>query len=428
MSWTEFLGPVAGTPVIGGMVAAEWMRARVLYAPVTKRYFADPYPMYERLRRRDPVHRSYVAGGWVLSRYSDVETVLRDPRYSADERNFFLFDRIWRRRAKYRPDPEAEYRPSMLRLDGADHSRLRGLVNKAFTPRAVEKLRPRIEAIVAERIDAALGAGRFDAIGGLATPLPVTVIAEMLGIPEKDFGRFKAWSEDVVRILGLADGEDVRRARFAERDLAEYIDALARERRREPGDDLLSALVMAEDEGDKLSFEELVGTCILLLVAGNETTTNLIGNGLHALLRDPEAWRALCDDPDLAAEAVDEVLRYDAPVQLTSRFVVEEESFRGRRFKPRQQIVLLLGAANRDPERFPNPDRLLLDRAESRHMAFSQGQHFCLGAPLARLEAQVAFAALARRCPSLHVDPGAKLEWRRHTLLRGLHALPLVTS
>jgi cytochrome P450 len=428
MSWTEVLGPVARAPVVVGMVGAEWVRSRVLYAPVTKAYFTDPYPIYERLRRRDPVHRSYVAGGWVLSRYADVEAVLRDPRYSADERNFFLFDRIWRRRAKYRPDPEAEYRPSMLRLDGADHSRLRGLVNKAFTPRAVEKLRPRIERIVEELVDTALAAGRFDGIGGLATPLPVTVIAEMLGIPEKDFACFKAWSEDVVRILGLSDAEDVRRARTAEKALAEYIDGLARERRREPGDDLLSALVMVEDDGDTLSFDELVRTCILLLVAGNETTTNLIGNGLHALLRDPEAWRALCDDPELAKDAVEELLRYDAPVQLTSRFVVKEDEFRGRRFKPRQQIVLLLGAANRDPERFPDPDRLCFDRGESRHLAFSQGQHFCLGAPLARLEAQVALAALARRCPSLHIEPAATLEWRRHTLLRGLHALPLVTS
>jgi len=428
VSWTELLGPVTGAPVIWGMVAAEWARGRVLYAPVTKGYFADPYPMYERLRRRDPVHRSYVAGGWVLSRHADVEAVLRDPRYSADERNFFLFDRIWRRRAGLRPDPDAEYRPTMLRLDGADHARLRGLVNKAFTPRAVEKLRPRIEAIVEGLVDRAVCGGRFEAIEGLATPLPVTVIAEMLGIPERDLARFKAWSEDVVRILGLADAEDVRRARVAEAELAGYIDALARERRREPGDDLLSALVMVEDEGDTLSFDELVRTCILLLVAGNETTTNLIGNGLHALMHHPEAWRTLCDAPELAGRAVEELLRFDAPVQLTSRFVLEAEEFRGRRFEPRQQIVLLLGSANRDPERFPDPDRLLLDRTDTRHLAFSQGPHFCLGAPLARLEARVAIEALARRCPSLRIPPGAKLEWRRHTLLRGLHALPLATS
>jgi cytochrome P450 len=321
-------------------------------------------------------------------------------------------------------DADESLSPSMLRTDPPDHTRLRGLVSKAFTPRTIETLRPRIEAIVSEQLDAVADAGHMDVIRELAYPLPVIVIAEMLGIPAVDREQFKRWSDEAVASFGVTRISDFVRSRNAFKELQAYFARVAEERRREPREDLLSALLAAEQEGEKLTLQEVFETCILLLVAGNETTTNLIGNGLLALLRHPEQLELLRKDPSLIAGAVEELLRYDSPVQATSRFVLEDVALNGNVVQAGQQVIALLGAANRDPEHFEDPDRLDVTRADNQHLSLSQGIHYCLGAPLARLESQVAFLALLERFPNLRLAIDTP-QWGDNLILRGLKSLPV---
>jgi len=313
---------------------------------------------------------------------------------------------------------------SLLAIDPPDHTRLRTLVTKAFTPRMVEALRPRIQAIVDERLDAAQAAGRLELIGDLACPLPVTVIAELLGVPPADRERFKRWSDDLATMadatLALAGLEPAERA-VAE--LEGYLREVFAERRSRPRENLITALVHAQAEGQVLTDEELLTTCILLLVAGNETTTNLIGNGVLALLEHPRELARLSEDPSLIRAAVEEMLRCDSPVQLTSRLAIEDVRIGGKDIRAGTEVDLLLGAANRDPGHFPDPDRFDVGRPENRPVAFGYGIHFCLGAALARVEAQVAVGALVQRFPRLRLD-GAP-ERRPGVVLRGLGSLPL---
>jgi len=407
------------------LTAVERLRGGVAYNPLDRRYRADPYPLYRELRERDPFHRSRLAGGWVLTRYEDVGAVLRDGRFLADERKLPGFDRQRAQLLKAGLIEEGEQlSPSMLRSDPPDHTRLRGLVSKAFTPRTVEALRSRVEAIVQELLDRAAADGGMDAIRGLAYPLPVVVIAELLGVPAEDRERFKRWSDDAVSALGIGRLDDFIRSRDAARELRAYFAQVAEERRREPREDLLSALLAAEEEGDQLTIDEVFATCILLLVAGNETTTNLIGNGLLALLRHPDQLALLRDAPSLIESAVEELLRYDSPVQLTSRFVLEDVELNGHTIAAGQPAIALIGAANRDPEAFAEPERLDITRQENRHLSFGHGIHYCLGAPLARLESQVAFLALLERFPNLRLA-GGRLEWGDNLVLRGLKSLPV---
>ncbi|UCE87991.1 MAG: cytochrome P450 [Deltaproteobacteria bacterium] len=394
---------------------------------MSRRFRADPYAVYRRLRERDPIHRSRAAAGWVLSRHADILEVLRDERFSADDRNFERYPEMRARAIRDGlADPDRQETPVMLRSDPPDHTRLRGLVSKAFTPRAVEKLRPRIEAIAEELLDGLASRGAFDVIEDFAVPLPVTVIAEMLGIPTADRATFKRWSDILVGFLDpiASPGPEILRATADE--LFEYVSRIAEERRAKPADDLLSALVLAEQEGDRLSEDELHGTVALLLAAGNETTTNLIGNGLLALLRHPGELARLRAAPELVDAAVEELLRYDSPVQFTARIALEDLDFHGRPFRRGQNAILALGAANRDPAVFEEPDRLDVGRTDNAHISFSQGAHFCLGAQLARLEGRIAFAALLARFPNLRLGAG-HLRWRRFTFLRGLAALPVRT-
>jgi cytochrome P450 len=395
--------------------------SEILFDPFLPDVIADPYPAYRRLRAADPVHLSPL-GFWLLSRYDDCVMVLRDPRFGREGFEGVL-------ESVYGSLPEEERVPrSMLFRDPPDHTRLRSLVNRAFTPRVVEGLRPRIEQIVDALLDRVQDSARMEVIADLAYPLPVTVISEMLGVPDGDRGAIRQWSADVARSLdaiGLpVPTELVTRGRAARRALGEYFRSLIPERRRRPRADLLSQLIAVEEQGDTLSEGELLATCVLLYIAGHETTVNLIGNGLLALLRHPAELSRLRADPGLIPSAVEELLRFDGPVQRTARIAHTDLEIDGRRIAEGAMVVVLLGAANRDPAQFPDPDRLDVARADNRHIAFGFGIHFCLGAPLARLEAQIAFATLLRRAPRLALATGTP-EWRDSQVLRGLTALPV---
>jgi cytochrome P450 len=298
-------------------------------------------------------------------------------------------------------------------------------VNKAFTPRVVDGLRPRIEAITEELLDHAHEAGAIDVIADLGFPLPVRVILELLGIPSEDAEQFKRWSRDIAPILDpiLMPDQQLRVAAAGEA-LALYFEDLIAERRRGLGDDLVSELIAAEEAGHKLSPDELRATCVLLLVAGHETTMNLIGNGLHALLRNPEQMSALRRDPSLIKSAVEELLRYDGPVHLTARTALEDVELGEYRIAKGEMAIVALGAANRDPAEFREPERLDIARNPNRHIAFSAGPHFCVGATLARVEAQIVFRKLVERFPNIEMTVDEP-EWRETITLRGLKSLPV---
>jgi hypothetical protein len=408
-----------------GRAAIEKVATGTLFNPLRPELRVDPYPYYRRLRERDPVHRSYGASGWVLTRHDDILAALGDRAFSSDERNWVRYRRMIGRDVRAGlPDPYADGVISMLRVDPPDHTRLRTLVSKAFTPRAVERLRPRIEAVVAELLDALAGRGTFDLMESFASPLPVVIIGEMLGVAVADRERFRHWSNESIRLLGEGNRNDRRRAWRALGEMREWLGVQIAARRRAPSDDLLSALVAAEEAGDRLTERELFATCVLLLVAGNETTTNLIGNGVIALLRHPDQLARLRRDPGHIAAAVEELARFDSPVQITSRMMVEDRQLHGRRFRRGEQIVLVLGAGNRDPARYPDPERLDLDRPDPRPLSFGHGLHYCLGAQLARLEAQIGLVHLLDRYPGLRFAD-APITWGDNMILRGPRVLPL---
>ena len=315
-------------------------------------------------------------------------------------------------------------RPTMLNSDPPRHTRLRGLVSKAFTPRSVRALEGRMEQIVGEMLDATAGKSEFDVIDALAYPLPVIIIAEMLGVPSEDRGRFRHWSDEAVRGLGVTTLDDMRASIQAGRELTAYLEPIAEARRREPRDDLLSGLLQAEEAGDRLTMEEVFQTVILLLVAGNETTTKLIGNGLLALLRHPEQFERLRDNPDLIDTAVDELLRWDGPVHATGRAALEDFEFQGARIKKGQMIMMGIASANRDPSRFSDPETLDIAREDNPHLSFGHGLHFCIGSALARLEARAALSGLIQRYPAMKLASD-KPVWGPNLALRGLAELPI---
>ena len=412
----------AGVRVVMGL---ERLETGVAFNPVDKSNRADPYLMYRRVRERDPLHRSRPIGGWIFTRYQDVLEALRDERFSADERGTRAYDRNRRKLMKAGVLSEDDVDvPPILGLDPPDHTRIRNLVNKAFTRRAVERLRPRVDALVDELLDGLAGRDELELVRDFAGPLPVTVIAEMLGIPTEDRGHFRAVSNEVVRGLGSDDLDDMRRSVEGSRSLEQYLEEVVEKRRVEPRDDLISALVIAEEEGDKLNTREVFSNIVLLLVAGNETTMNLIGNGIHALLRHPDQLALLRERPELIESAVEEILRWDSPVQNTRRIAKCDLEWEGTAIKQKQWVILSLGAANRDPAQFEDPDRFDIERGDSRHLSFGQGIHFCLGAQLARLEAQRAILGLIQRHPKLRLAT-EQLQWGDNVVLRGLRALPL---
>ncbi len=393
--------------------------ADLQFNPMDPEFLADPYPMYHRLRAEDPVHHSAL-GFWVLTRYEDGVAALRDPRLAKEALAAFVAARFGQ--------AVPAMGLSMLDRDPPDHTRLRGLVSKAFTPRVVEGLRPRVQQIVDGLLDAVEAEGSMDLIEEFAYPIPVNVICEMLGVPVEDHERFKGWSLDIARGLDLIwlgpDSEVGRRSVAARHGLAEYFRGLIAQRRAAPRADMLSELIAAEEAGDRLSENELLATCILLLIAGHETTVNLIGNGTLALLRHPGQLRRLREDPGLIGTAVEELLRYDGPVQRTARIPSEDVTFGSCTIAKGEMVMPFIGAADRDPAQFPEPDRLDIGRSDNRHIAFGWGIHFCLGAPLARLEGQIAINTLLRRFPRLALATD-KPEFRQSLTLRGLASLPV---
>jgi cytochrome P450 len=395
--------------------------ADIQFNPMDPEFVADPYPTYHRLRAEDPVHHSPL-GFWILTRYPDVMAMLRDPRLIKEPIAAFVAARF----GLAGPPPGLGL--SMLDRDPPDHTRLRGLVSKAFTPKALESLRPHIQGIVDDLLEHAVRNGEMDLIEEFAYPLPVRVICEMLGVPVKDHERFKGWGLDIARgldaIMLPPDSEVGQRSVTGRRALAAYFRELIAERRAAPRDDMLSALIAAEEAGDKLDEEELLATCILLLVAGHETTVNLIGNGTLALLRHPDQLRKLRERPALIGTAVEELLRFDGPVQRTARIPSEDITIGGQTIGKGEMVMPFLGAADRDPTQFPDPDLLDITRTDNRHIAFGMGIHFCLGAPLARMEGQIAINTLLARLPKLALATD-RPQFRQSLTLRGLEALPV---
>jgi cytochrome P450 len=390
------------------------------FNPMDPEFVADPYPTYHRLRAEDPVHRSPL-GFWVLTRYEDVVGVLRDQRFAKEAIAAFVAQKLG-------VELTAGVGISMLDRDPPDHTRLRSLVSKAFTPRVVDGLRPRIQEIVGDLLDRAEDRHAMDVIEDFAYPIPVIVICEMLGVPVEDHERFRGWSLDLARGLDAAmlgpQSDVAQRSMTARGALAEYFRELIAERRDAPRADLLSALIAAEEAGDKLSENELLATCILILVAGHETTVNLLGNGILALLRHPDQLRWLRENPGMIGGAVEELLRYDGPVQRTARVPSVDAVIAGHKIEAGDMVMPFIGAADRDPAHFPDPDRLDLARADNRHVAFGMGIHFCLGAPLARLEGQIAINALLQRFPKLALATD-RPHYRQSLTLRGLTSLPV---
>ena len=394
------------------------------FNPFLPEYRVDPYPFYRVLQAKHRVFVGRLLGTHVLSHYDDIVAVLGDARFSVNRQEADIVRRLQPFRG-LSPEFTGAIERTLLMTDPPDHTRLRRLVNKAFTPRVVEALRARIEALVNELLDGVAPQRRMELIGDLASPLPVIVISELLGIPAVDRARLKEWSDTLAVLLDpLQAGEGLAPTEHAYREIATYMRPIFAERRRAPREDLISALVAVEEEGQPLTETELLALTMLILGAGHETTTNLIANAVLALLRHPAERRRLQDDPGLIGSAVEEFLRYDSPVQATDRVASVDCEIAGHPIRKGQVVALLLGAANRDPARFADPDRLDLGRQDNHHLSFGHGAHFCLGAALARVEAQIAITALLRRFPDLDGERTPR-EWKRSIVLRGPTALQL---
>ena len=390
---------------------------------------ADPFPAFARLREQDPVHWSPAMKAWIVTRYEDVKRVTLDnAAISADRLTPF-----------FKADPTRSGRVEnlvrylnhwMVFKDPPDHTRLRRLFNKVFTPSAVEALRPTIEEVVGLLLDGmdanSVRGEPVDWIADFAYPLPATVIMDLLGVPRDDLAQVKVWSDDIALFIGSAQvaGDKYGRAEIGARAMADYFRRLVAARTAVPEDDLISRLVQARDERDALTADEVIGTCILLLFAGHETTTNLIGNGLLHSLRFGEPWERLKASPDLAESAIEEWLRYDGPTGSVSRVVAREVELSGRQLKVGERVFAFANAANRDPSQFADAERFDIARNPNPHLTFGHGIHFCLGAPLARLEAQIAALRLAERFPDIRLASD-RHDWHDSLALRGIKAMPV---
>jgi cytochrome P450 len=386
---------------------------------------ADPFPFYARLRDESPVYRTAVGrnqDAWLVTRYNDVNALLKDERFVKDRRR--AVDPAQPKPRQWQPRFVEPLLYNMLYVDPPDHTRLRALVHKAFTPRLIENMRERVRVLTHEYIDAAERRGRFDLIADYALPLPVNVISDMLGVPPNGRHRFARWSQQIMKVT---NGREFLLALPHLWAFMRYLRHLIVLRKAEPRDDLLTALVQAEEGGDALTQHELVAMIFLLLIAGHETTVNLIGNGVLALTQHPEQWEMLRRDPALVKPAIEELLRFSSPVFIaTDRYAREDAEIAGTTIPRGALVYAVLGSANRDHAQFPDADTLDLTRTPNRHLAFGQGIHYCLGAPLARLEGQIAFTTLLERMPNLQLAtaPDA-LRWRSGVFVRGVHALPL---
>jgi pimeloyl-[acyl-carrier protein] synthase len=400
-------------------------RALSLYQLYDPEVLANPYPLYHRLRAEEPVHWDPFLHAWVVTRYDDVVRVLLE----------FAANRT--------PTPEqltaigmAELNPiaqvmvkQMLFMDPPTHTRLRGLCSQAFTPRRVELLRSHIQDIADRLLDDVVSAGAMDIIAEFAAPLPAIVTAEMFGVPPSDHHQLKAWSADFAEMLGNFQHNPNRTNRVLHslQEMTRYFRDAIRKQRASPREGLVHYLLAAEVNGDRLTEEEVIANLIVTMVGGQETTTNLIGNGILTLLRNPDTLHQLQSDPSLISLTVEELLRYESPSQHTARLAPEDVEIGGKRINKRQAVIAVMGAANRDPGRFPDPDRLDITRKDNRHVAFGWGAHFCFGAYLARIEGQVAFQTILRRIPDLTLE-SKPLVWRHNLGLRGLTALHVAFS
>ena len=383
----------------------------------------DRYPVLAKLRELEPMHHDTTLGRYVLTRYADVDELLFDRSLSVDPRNaapgtfesMFGFG-----------DPDRQ--PSMLFSDPPYHTRLRGLVSKAFTAKAVEQMRPRIQEVVDELLDAVSADGEVDLIEAFAGPLPTIVIAEMLGVDPADRDDFKRWSDlGVMNFNPLLTPEERQSANEAGEAMDQYLRRVIEERRARPRADLVTSLIAAEEGGDKLTDDEIVTMCSLLLAAGNLTTTDLIGNGVLTLLRNPGELKKLLDDPSLIKNAVEEMLRFESPVLMSGRTPLEDRTIAGTEVAAGQSVTPILAAANRDPEAYPDPERFDIAREKTDHHSFGGGVHYCLGAPLARAEAQIAVGTLVRRFPAISLSE-SPVVWRRVPGFRGLARLPVLMT
>lgn len=391
---------------------------------------ADPFPEFARLRAEDPVHWSGAMKAWIVTRYADVKQVaLNNRQISADRLTPFF---------KANPEYGRGSIESLVRYlnhwmvfrDPPDHTRLRRLFTKAFTPTAVENLRSNIEDIVGHLIDGMQGKARrgepVDFIADFAYPLPASVIMDLLGVPRADLERVKLWSDDIALFIGSAQvaGNKYLRAEAGAKAMSGYFRGLVEARTAAPTEDMISQLVLARDDRDALSTDEIIGTCILLLFAGHETTTNLIGNGFLYSMKHRAEWERLIAEPSLADQAVEEYLRYDGPSGAVARVAAADLELAGRQIRQGQRVFAFVNSANRDPEAFYDPERFDIGRAQNPHMTFGHGIHFCLGAPLARLEARIAALRLSERLPHIRLKHGAP-EWHDSLILRGVKSLPV---
>ena len=392
--------------VMSMLLLWERLESGLAYNPVSSKTRAYPYDIYRDLRERDPVHRMRLLKAHLLTEYGDVDKVLRDHRRFSNSRRGFAFTEL----------------RTLLHSDPPQHTRLRGIILKAFTSRAVNRLEPRTGEIMEELLDAVEGNDRFDLMSAVAFPLPIIVISEMLGIPPEDRGKFEDWSNRLAKsVEPVLSDEEIEGIRGAWDSVYEYFDAVIDERRADPKDDLISSLIVARDEGNKLTHEEVLLTLLLLLVAGNETTRNLIGNGMLALLNHPDQMAKLREDPELMGSAINEMLRFDSPVQLDGRFVEEDVVIGSKSIKAGSQVLCSLGAANRDPKVYSEPDRFDISRNGAANLAFGRGIHYCLGASLAMLEAKSALAGILNRYSSIRL--AEQPEYRDQLVLRGLKEL-----
>lgn len=391
-------------------------------------YVKNPYPLYSWLRERQPVRKDPLAPVWVLTRYDDVATILRDSRFKKDPFESERLPRLVRKQLgvtaeESRVDLETI---SMLFLDPPSHTRVRGVFSRAFTPASLAELKPRIELITRKRLDRVEESGRMDVIADLAYPLPVIVIAELLGFPAEDYPNIKKWSDDFAASLALtATTEDHAIAAKSRVQIREYFDDVVLGLHQRPRDTLLQRLLASEEDPGGLNREEIFSNCVLLLSAGHETTTNLIGNGILALMRHRDQWDLLVREPGLLESAVEELLRFDCPVQWTSRVAGEEIEMSGRTIPAGDIILGCVGAANRDPEKFAEPDRLDIRRDGSKHLSFGTGIHYCLGAALARMEFGIVLGEMSTRFPAMRLAPG-RVKWLKGLTFRGVKKLPVV--
>ena len=388
-------------------------------------FLQNPYPTYQRLHTESPTFFDDITGMWFFGAHRDVDTILRDRRFGRS-----ILHIIGREELGL-PDPNPAYEPfyklgahSMFDKEPPEHTRLRSLVHKAFTPRRIRDMQTHIQQICDDLLDTAQSKGIIDLLDDFAVPLPVTVIAQLLGIPHEDRHKLRPWSNAIVKMYELSHTpEQASAAIEASQAFNDYLIALAKKRRDDPQDDLITALVMVEEEGDRLTLDELVSTCVLLLNAGHEATVNVIGNGFNVLFKHQEHFDTLKKNPDLISTAIEELMRYDTPLQLFRRWVLEDLTYAGIDLKQGTEVALLFGCANHDPVVFNDPTTLKLNRTPNPHITFGGGVHYCLGAPLARMEIQIAFETLLRRFPNMRLE--TEPQFHPAYVIRGLQALPV---